>query len=68
MANDVFDEDSDDRATNHNVAITNRMQLFRPGDILKLACIRWRGLSERMRENWRVRARYLNARPLPGEF
>ena len=65
---DIFDEDSDDSATNHNVAIINRLPSFRPGDIMKLACIRWRGLSETMRENWRVRARYLNARPLPGEF
>ena len=68
VVNDIFDEDSDDSATNHNVAITNRLPSFRPGDIMKLACMRWRGLPERMRENWRVRARYLNARPLPGEF
>ena len=65
---DMSDEDSDDSATNHNVAIINRLPSFRPGDMMKLACMRWRGLSERMRENWRVRARCLNARPLSGEF
>lgn len=47
VGKDVFDEDSDDSVANHSCAIGNMLLSFRPRNIIKIACIRWRGLSKK---------------------
>lgn len=68
MIKDDFDDNSDNSATNHNIDVRKILFSFRIQDILKLAYSRWKLARSEVRESWKVRANYLNSKPLPGRL
>ena len=65
---DDFDDNSDNSAANHNVDVSELPCSFKTQDMMRLACFRWRLACSEFRESWKVRANYLNSKPLPGRF